>query len=513
MTSLRIKAPSKVRANTTAYVSSAAVAPASRVTEQLATGSRFSKSEIRNSLTASTWDGTFSSAFENVIKGVLISNFLLGLGADAFEVGLLTSIPMLAHLLQPVGAYFSEKTTSRHRYCLWIYGAARLIWLLPAAGTFAYGQGRLDAHGLTLLTMTVLALSNVLDAVGSASWMSWMAVLVPSHVRGRYFSLRRSLSSLTALLTIPIGGWIVSRWMGGEIEGYGIALIIAVVMGLASLGFQFAISDVNPQAEAIAQQLQQNTLRQVSTNSTAGGHKEKQASNPVDTESADVKSGSSQASFLADGNFVRLLLFLGTWTFGLSLCKPFFNFYLLDSLKIDVQWVTLYSGLVYGAFFLMITLWGRLADRVGNRPVLIVNCLLTTLSPLLWLCTDSSDLSIWLLLPLLHLLQGGTFAALELCTANIQLELAPPARQSGYFAIAAATIGIMGALGTTFGGILAELPSVGLTGLFIFSTFVRFASIAPLLWVEESRAVSIRDVLTQQLQRLSVQWQTTRAKA
>ncbi|MEO1791908.1 MAG: hypothetical protein AAFR25_06755 [Cyanobacteria bacterium J06629_19] len=83
MTSLRIKAPSKVRANTTAYVSSAAVAPASRVTEQLATGSRFSKSEIRNSLTASTWDGTFSSAFENVIKGVLISNFLLGLGADA----------------------------------------------------------------------------------------------------------------------------------------------------------------------------------------------------------------------------------------------------------------------------------------------------------------------------------------------------------------------------------------------------------------------------------------------
>ena len=161
----------------------------------------------------------------------------------------------------------------------------------------------------------------------------------------------------------------------------------------------------------------------------------------------------------------------------------------------------------------MITLWGRLADRIGNRPVLLVNCLLTALSPLLWLCTDSSQLSVWLLLPLLHILQGGTFAALELSTTNIQMELAPPARQSGYFAIAAATIGIMGALGTTRGGILAELPSVGLAGLFILSTFVRCASITPLLWVEESRAISLRSVLTQHLQRPPLQRPAPRANA
>jgi len=454
---------------------------------------RFSKAEIRRSLRASTLDGTFSSAFENVVRGVLISNFLLGLGADAFEVGLLTSIPMMAHLLQPLGAYFSERVTSRHRYCLWIYGASRLLWLFPAAGIFLYGRGSLDAHSLTWITMGVLALSNMLDSIGSASWMSWMAVLVPAQMRGRYFSLRRSLSSLSALLTIPIGGWLVSEWMGGEIEGYGVALVIAVLMGMASLGFQFWIKDVNPQVEAAS-------------------HKSKTA---AEAEGAKLKMAheGSESTLLADYNFLKLLLFLGLWTFGLSLCKPFFNFYLLDSLSIDVQWVTLYSGLVYGAFFLMITLWGQLADRVGNRPVLLANCLLTALSPLLWLCTDSSQLSVWLLLPLLHILQGGTFAALELSTTNIQMELAPPARQSGYFAISAATIGIAGALGTTLGGILAALPSIGLTGLFILSAFVRLVGIAPLLWVAEARAISLRDVLSQQLQRLPIQWQAARAKA
>ena len=164
--------------------------------------------------------------------------------------------------------------------------------------------------------------------------------------------------------------------------------MIAVAMGVASLGFQFWISDINPQAEADV-------------------HKD-EVTSEVNCKPTNPTISEGQPTLLADRNFLRLLLFLGLWTFGLSLCKPFFNFYLLDSLTINVQWVTLYSGLVYGSFFLMITLWGRLADRIGNRPILLVNCLLTELSPLLWLCTDSSQISIWCLLPLLHVLQGGT---------------------------------------------------------------------------------------------------------
>ena len=430
---------------------------------------------VRQSLRASTLDGTFSSVFENVVRGVLISNFLLGLGAGAVEVGMLTSIPMLAHLLQPVGAYLSEKTSSRHLYCLWIYGASRSLWLLPAAGIFAFSHGHLDAHQLSLLTLVVLALSNALDSIGSASWVSWMAVLVPAPIRGRYFSFRRSLSGLAALLTIPAGGWLVSRWMGGEVEGYGIALIIAVVVGMISLGFQFQMRDVNPQQEAAAHE---------------------KAYQEANLQSAQNKAQAPEKSLLKDRNFLVLLLFLGLWTFGLNLSAPFFNFYLLDKLELDVQWVTLYNSAVYSAYFLTIVLWGRLADRIGNRPVLLMNCLLTAALPLIWICTGSTLLSIWLILPLLHLTKGSTLAAVELCLSNIQMELAPKARQSGYFAIAAAVMGIAGALGTTAGGFIAELPSWGLPALFILSAVVRILSLLPLVFVEEARSHSIRQLLT-----------------
>jgi len=448
--------------------------------EDIATG----QATVRSSLRASTLDGTFSAVFENVVRGVLISNFLLGLGAGAFEIGMLTSIPMMAHLLQPVGAYLSERTTSRHRYCLWIYGASRLLWLLPAAGIFAFSHGLLDAHQLSLLALVVLALSNALDSIGCASWVSWMAVLVPAQIRGRYFSFRRSLSGLAALLTIPAGGWLVSRWMGGEVEGYGVALIVAVIIGLISLGFQFQMRDVDPQKEAAAHV---KTAQQ-------------------------AESQPKQASLLKDRNFLTLLLFLGLWTFGLNLSAPFFNFYLLDVLKLDIQWVTLYSSAVYGAYFLTIVLWGRLADRIGNRPVLLINCLLTATIPFLWIYTDGTLLSVWLILPLLHLVKGSTLAAVELCLGNIQMELAPKARQSGYFAIAAAIMGITGALGTTAGSFLAELPGFGLPALFMLSAIVRLLSLTPLIFVEEARSHSIRKILRVQTQKFTQTSQPIRVK-
>ncbi len=454
------------------------------------------KPAIRRSLKASTLDGAFSSAFESIIKGVLISNFLLGLGAGALEIGLLTSIPMMAHLLQPLGAYFSEKATSRHLYCLWIFGIARLLWLLPAAGIFYFSHGRLTAHELTLLTMAVLAVSTVLEAIGCAAWMSWMAVLVPVKLRGRYFSLRRSLSSLSALITIPAGGWLVSSWIGSETEGYGIVLVIAVVIGLVSLGFQFQMSDVNPQ--------QANAPSVVAA----------KGEDPSADRSSPVPSACQSEERAGSGNFLMLLIFLGLWSFGVNLSAPFFNFYLLDTLHLNVQWVTLYSGLIYGAFFVMITLWGRLADRVGNRPILLVNCGLAAALPLLWLYTDSGIVSIFLVLPLLHLMQGSAFAALDLCLANIQMELAPLNRQSGYFAIAAAVMGIAGAVGATSGSFLAASSSFGLPFLFALSALVRLLGITPLVFVREARAQPIRLLITQQRDRLFQRWpQPVRIKA
>jgi hypothetical protein len=95
---------------------------------------KISTQDIKTSLKASTLDGIFAAIFTSITSGVLLTNFLLQLGANPVEIGMLSSIPMLLNLLQPLGAYFADRTTSRHIYCLWIFGVSRLLWLFLILG-------------------------------------------------------------------------------------------------------------------------------------------------------------------------------------------------------------------------------------------------------------------------------------------------------------------------------------------------------------------------------------------
>ena len=124
-------------------------------TEQVPENQRISKDDIRKSLKASTADGVFAAVFDITTTGILLSNFLVELGANAVQIGMLSSIPMLVNLLQPLGAYLSERIDSRHTYCLWTHGAARFVWLFLAIaiGAASWGWGDLHNHQLVVMTL------------------------------------------------------------------------------------------------------------------------------------------------------------------------------------------------------------------------------------------------------------------------------------------------------------------------------------------------------------------------
>src|SRR5579883_1068470 len=210
---------------------------------------RAAKQAIRRSLTASTLDGVFATIFSNITGGVLLSNFLVELHASPSQIGLLSSIPMLANLVQPLGAFWGDRTTSRHNYCLWVYGPSRVLWLVLAAGIALVNWRHLDSQVLVMWTLAIVCLTHFIGALGSASWLSWLAALVPRRLRGRYFGIRNSAASLTNLLCAPLLGLAVSTFPGGSLRGFGVLLVLGVVAGLISLGFQFLMVDVNPQMQ------------------------------------------------------------------------------------------------------------------------------------------------------------------------------------------------------------------------------------------------------------------------
>lgn len=436
-----------------------------------------SKDVIRRSLKASTLDGVFAAVFSNITGGVLLSNFLLELGGTSTQIGLLSSIPMLANLVQPIGAYLSERTTSRHLYCLWIYGISRLFWVILAVGIFVTSWQQLSLDHLLWLTLGITAVSHLLGAFGSASWLSWMAVIVPPRLRGRYFSFRNSAANLINLICVPLLGLIVATWFSGSLQGYGIVLILGIICGFVSLSFQFWIVDVNPQL--------QHTL-------------------PLEPDhEAIAPVAANPPSFLTtllyilrDRNFLMFLLYFNLWMFSVSMSGPFFNLYLLDNLRLSIGQVTIYNSLTPGANLLMLVFWGKLADRIGNRPILLGVGILVAITPLLWVLAGTDSVSIWLWIPFLHILAGATWAAIDLCTNNLQLGVAPMQNQSTYFGIVAAVAGVSGALGTTAGGFLAQMDWVGgLLGLFALSSILRLFALLPLLFVHEQRSQPLHQLM------------------
>jgi MFS family permease len=443
---------------------------------------KLAKDSIRRSLSASTIDGVFAAVYSNIIGGVLLTNFLMDLGASAAQIGLLASVPMVANLLQPLGAYISEKMSSRHWYCLWIYAPSRLLWLGLCIGIMLLGPWQLEPQVLIDITLAIALLSHGIGALGSAAWLSWLAMLVPRRLRGRYFGLRNSAANLTSLIAVPVAGVVVSAWDGGAVQGYGVILLVGIILGIVSLMFQGFMTDINP--------LQQQTVNTVSSAISD--------ITPSEANAAQDSATPRELSLWQNRNFVLFSVYFSLWMFAVSLSAPFFNLFMLNKqdLNLDISQVTLYNSIMAGANLVLLMVWGRLADRFGNRPLLFFAGIVVAITPLLWLFTGSDSLSVWVGLPLLHILMGGSGAAIDLCGNNLQIGVAPVHRQSTYFGTIAALSGVSGAVGTALGGFLVEYAQVGgLAGLFIISTIFRLLALVPLIFVQEQRSVSLRQLI------------------
>ena len=442
---------------------------------------RIPTTEIRRSLVASSIDGVFAAIYSNLTSGVLLSNFLVNLQANSFEVGILAAIPMLANVVQPLGAWWGNRAHSRRNYCSIVNIPARCVWVLLAIGIALYTQHLLDDRATILCTMVVVSVSHLMGGLGSATWLSWMADLVPGKLRGRYFSIRNTAANLTSLVVVAIAGFWVANYPGGEIEAYQIALGVAIVAGIVSMVYQWQMVDIDSLRHDI---------------SPADNFEANSISATVKPDLATPESRSAIATLLRDRHFLGFTICFSAWMFALNLSAPFFNLYLLQNLAIDVSWVTLYNSLTSAANLALLIPFGRWSDRIGTRIPLVGMGLIMAVLPLLWLGVGKDAFSLWLGLPLLFILNGGASAAIDLCINNLQIEIAHDRHQAQYFAINAALGGISGFLGTCVGGILANLDIVGgLTGLFVISSILRLLSLIPLLLLQPEGEKSLFQLL------------------
>src|SRR5262249_60652618 len=105
--------------------------------------------------------------------------------ASPLTIGLIGALPLAAQVLQLPGAWLTQAFGPKVGAVAAIAGS-RLVWLPLVALPFAPLSDGTALH----VFVAVVAFAAIFGVVGNNAWTAWMGELVPSAIRGRFFSRR-----------------------------------------------------------------------------------------------------------------------------------------------------------------------------------------------------------------------------------------------------------------------------------------------------------------------------------
>lgn len=314
---------------------------------------------------------------------------------------------------------------------LWL-AALALPWVLPGRAVGAF--------------LAIYAVNRGLDAVGAASWLTWMSGLVPAGIRGRYFARRNAVMLISGLVTGIAAAAVLDR--AGRTRGSFAGV----------LGFTVLLSLVS----AVLMRLQPEGLNP----ERRGPEREYRASleHWIELLTAD------------GGRFGRFLLFFTLWGLGNGLSQPFWSPVELQVLKVSFSTLAVISAAGSLAGALTLPVWGRLADRIGDRTVLVATIAWGSFHPILWYFMTPERLwPLWVD----AISSGIVWNGFELAATNLLLRLAPRGAGEIAYGSLAAVRGIAGAISSLAAGVLVSwLP--GWHGLSAMQ--VLLVGAAPVRW-------------------------------
>jgi MFS family permease len=167
---------------------------------------------------------------------------------------------------------------------------------------------------------------------------------------------------------------------------------------------------------------------------------------------------------LREANFRRFLTFAFVWSFSVYFASPFFTLYFLRDLYFSYGFVATLVIISAFADLVGMRLWGRISDKVKNKAVVQLSTRVAVFLPLTWVHVRPGDIVMPILL---HLIGGGFWAGINLCTNNLLLRISSQRSRSLYLSV----YNIAGGIGAAAGPIVAGtiLIAIGDLHLHLFS--------------------------------------------
>lgn len=366
-------------------------------------------------------EGLASQAMTILTSGTFLIAYALKLGASDLQIGLITSIPLFANILQVVSIYLVQKTGSRKQVVVTCTAIGRSSYLLLALLPFiAVGQ-----TGIYIMLL-VLCLQCSMGAVSTGGWNSWMRDVIPQNCLGTFFSRRLMLSQIVSVaLCLGCAFFLDHIMKVNEIfEVYGYALLF---LGGAACGL-------------MAVYLLSRTYEP-----------------PMQSKSRPLLQLIGKP--LKHRNFRSLMLFMACWNFAINLSVPFMAVYMLKTLGLNLTTVIGLTTLTQVANIMFFRLWGRFADKYGSKAILLVCGPLYLGCILAWIFTTQPGVHAFTLplLIMIHFVSGIATAGTGLASSSMGIKLAPKKDSVAYLSLLSFTNAITAGIAPLLSGWMAGL--------------------------------------------------------
>lgn len=380
--------------------------------------------EVEKATRLSYAQAMLSSVYAASTGGMFIIGYALALGANNVQIGLMSTIPMLAVVIQLVSSFLVERGFSRKRLTIlasllnvscWV-----LVALLPVLMKDAPPGPRIG-----FLILALAAISGFAQLSGNAR-SSWIGDLIPADTRGLFFGKMIMYSGFVGMFFALAEGRFLDEVKKHGTSGFSWLFVFGMVFGLASSLLFVPQSDVH--------------------------------------YAPDERRGSLwkpiKETFL-NRPLMMMTAFGTVWSLQM-IASPFYATYLLRDVGIPFLGVGVLNAAGALTILLSSPFWGRAVSRHGCRPVLTICSFAIAPTMLIWLLADTPAKTYIAVIPT-NMLQGFLISGISVGLNTLLFNLTPSSGRSVQIAVYAIVVTLLAAPMPAIGGHLPDwLASLGI---------------------------------------------------
>jgi MFS family permease len=420
---------------------------------------RGSDASIRRWLALASVEGAFANVFVILTGGVFLTGLALFSGANDVTIGLLAAIPFLAQVAQLLSAFLIDRTGYRKPITIWASVVARQIWWILVPLLLLAGRVRTD------MLLGIVTVSSIALMIANPAWMAWMADLVPPRIRGRYFGFRSTAVAVTTLLATIFGGLILDHFQAIDKMNVGFAVIVTTA-GTFALAAAILLNKI------------------------------------PDSPPEEIRVPFHWARLIApfrDTHFRQLVSAFSFWNLAVGIAAAFYAVHMLTHLGMRFTQIAIYSSMTSIVAIGLNRPWGKLIDRFGSKPIIVLCALGLTIVPLIWWIPRPG--SVWILW-FEAVYSGALWTGFNLGVFNIPIAASPREGRTMFLAAFSVVSGAAFFVASLAGGVLAESWSevhwhmgrqiiVNYHLLFALSALLRLVGVILFMRVREPRGTGL----------------------